>query len=429
METRRGTPRFKRPKRWALAFVLLLIALVVSVVAAPRLSRFRSQHDPERLGLLKTALTEFAAKRYDRASAILDQRASEIAPTPLDWMLRARIAESIGRPAEALDHLKHIPDADAISAQAWLKAGQIELARGHARAAEAAYRHALSLNPNQIQSYRELAYLYAAQRRKAECDAQFRALYRLIPLDYAHAFAWCQNYCWLWDVEGAQKVLVRFVAADPTDRWSRLALAKSYQLTGHLEDAETMLHPLPNSDPDARALRLQIAMERGQVEAAEALARDGPADHAGLNIFRGRLELQRNDPRQAAAYFQAALRQDPDDRNAIQGLGVALRSLGDPQFKELLQFAARYDLLKRTIQESVVTLQTDLKMFYKLGEICESLNRREEARVWYQLAIGRDPLDSQAHQGLTRLKQADHAQTPPTSSIRARRVKTTEPQV
>ncbi len=46
---------------------------------------------------------------------------------PLDWMLRARIAESQGRLVEALAHLKHIPDSDLISSQAWLKAGQIEL--------------------------------------------------------------------------------------------------------------------------------------------------------------------------------------------------------------------------------------------------------------------------------------------------------------
>ncbi|MFI5455380.1 MAG: tetratricopeptide repeat protein [Isosphaerales bacterium] len=406
MEPGRGTPRFKRRKRWVLAFVLFLIALVVGVVAAPRLSRSRSPQDPKRLALLQAAWKEFAARQYDRASAILDQRASEVAPTSLDWMLRARIAESQERPAEALDHLKHIPDADPISAQAWLKAGQIELARGRARAAEAAYRHALSLNPGQIQSYRELAYLYAVQRRKAECDAQFRALYRLMTLDYTHAFAWCQNYCWLWDVEGARKALIRFVSVDPTDRWSRLALATSYELTGHFEEAETALRPLLNSDPDARALRVQIAIERGEIEAAEDLARDGPADHVGLNIFRGRLALQRNDLREAAAYFRAARRQDPEDRDATQGLGVVLQSLGDPESKELLQFAARYDLLKRTIKDSVVTIQTDQKIFYKLGEICESLNRREEARVWYQLAIGRDPLDTQAHQGLTRLNQA-----------------------
>jgi tetratricopeptide (TPR) repeat protein len=398
-----GGPKGKRWTKWALAIVLVASALALGKVLAPTLWPSPATPDMRRLDLLQSAYSEFAAKQYDRASAILDERAQEVTPTTLDWMLRARIAEAQGHPAQALLHLKCIPDSDSIAAQAWLKAGQIELARGHARAAEAAYHHALKLNGQQIQSLRELAYLYAIERRKAECDAQFRTLNRLIPLDYTQAFAWCQNYCWLWDVEGARKVLLQFVAADPTDRWSRLALATSYVLTSHFTEAERILAPLSNSDPDARTLRAQMAIERGEIEAAEDLLKNWPADRAGLNILRGRLELQRNDPRSAAACFREAVRQDPEDRDAIHGLGVALQSLGDPQAKEYLQFAARYDNLKRTIKESVVTIQTDQKLFYKLGEICESLDRRDEARVWYRLAIGRDPLDAQAQQGLTRL--------------------------
>jgi len=401
--------KFRRLRNWGfsiLAIAAVLGTAVLGKVVAARLWPGVSDHDPSRLGLLRTAFDEFSAKRYDRARALLDQRASEVTPTALDWMLRARIAESQGRPAEALAHLKHIPDSDPIGANAWLKTGQLELARGHARAAEAAYSHALELDPEQVQSYRELAYLYAVQRRQAECDAQFRVLYRLMPLDHTLAFAWCQNYCWLWDVEGARKALVQFVAQDPSDRWSRLALATGYQLTGHLDTAEELIRPLPNSDPGARGLRVQIAIDRGDIETAEALARDGPADHVGLNIFHGRLAMQRNELRAAADYFRAALRHEPDNRDAIHGLGVALQGLGDPQSKEFLQFASRYDRLKRTIKESVVTLQSDQKIFYKLGELCELLNRREEAIVWYRLAIARDPLDKQAHQGLTRLDPA-----------------------
>jgi tetratricopeptide (TPR) repeat protein len=403
MGSGRGFGLVKKWWPWALAIVVILITVVVGKVVAARLWPPGSEHDPNRFGLLRTAFDEFAAKRYDRARAILDQRAAEVTPTALDWMLRARIAESQGRPAEALDHLKHIPESDPISANAWLKTGQLELARGHARAAEAAYCHALQLDPEQVQSYRELAYLYAVQRRQAECDAQFRTLYRLMPLDYTLAFAWCQNYCWLWDVEGARKALLQFVAEDPSDRWSRLALATGYQLTGHLDTAEDILRPLPNADPGARGLRVQIAIDRGEIETAEDLARDGPASHVGLNIFHGRLAMQRNELRAAADYFRAALRQEPNNRDAMHGLGVALQGLGDPQSKEFLQFASRYDRLKRTIKESVVTLQTDQKIFFKLGELCESLDRRDEAIVWYRLAIARDPLDKEAHQGLTRL--------------------------
>jgi tetratricopeptide (TPR) repeat protein len=400
-----NAPRWGKHSRWTLALVALVLVVLVTAGLAPRLWSRGSVRDPKRLGLLQAAWNEFAAQRYDRAQAILDRRAAEVAATPLDWMLRARIAEAQGHPARALDHLERIPDSDPIAAQAWLKAGQIELARHHARAAEAAYRHALGLSPDQIQAHRELAYLYAVQRRKAECDAEFRALVRLMPLDYTLAFAWCQNYCDLWDVPGARKVLIPFVAADPTDRTSRLALATSYALAGRLAEAEDALRPLADSDPDARALRVQLAVDRGDLEAAETLVRDGPADHARLNYFRGRLALQGNDPRRAAAYFHTALRQDPEDRDASYGLGVALRNLGDPQARDFLRIASLHDQLKRTIKDSVTTIETDPKLFDKLGEICESLGHGLEARVWYQLAVGRDPVDTQAHQALARLDQ------------------------
>jgi tetratricopeptide (TPR) repeat protein len=352
--------------------------------------------------LLGSALTEFHAKHYDQATAILNRRAAEVAPTSLDWMLRARIAEAEGLLAEAIDDLKHIPDSDEISSQAWLKTGQIEVARNRARAAEAAYRRALLLNPEQLQAYRELAYLFALQRRKAECDAQFRSLARRIQMGYILAFAWCQNYCELWDPKEAIPILSQFIAADPTDRLSRLALASCYETSNQLDLAAEALSPLPDSDPDARALRIVLAMDRGEIEVAQKLAQDGPSEHLRLNVCRGKLAFP-SDASKAAAYYRSALRQDPEDRDALHGLGVALRKLGDPKAVEYLDLAARHDKLRRTIQDSVTTIQTDLKLFSKLGAICESLNRLEEARIWYQLAIERDPLDTQSQQALSRV--------------------------
>ncbi|HZW29063.1 MAG TPA: tetratricopeptide repeat protein [Isosphaeraceae bacterium] len=402
-------PRLRNRRGWILALVLLVVGVLVSLGLAPRLWSRGPVRDPQRLGWLHAAWNAFEARRYDQAQAILDRRAAVVAPTPLDWMLRARIAEAQGRPAEALDHLRRIPDSDPIAAQAWLKAGQIELARHQARAAEAAYRHALALNPDQIQAHRELAYLYILQRRKAECDVEFRALDRIKPLDEVLAFAWCQNFCRLWNSLEALPVLIRFVATDPDDRWSRLALAASYELINRLDEAESALGPLPDSDPDARALRILIAFDRGQIGVAAELARGGPAEHTQLNVCRGRLALQGPDPRQAAAFFRAALRQDPEDRDALQGLGLALRKLGDARAEQYLRLAFRQDDLKRTLQGATTTLQSDPRLFSRLGEICMLLDRREEARAWYRLAIGRDPLDTRAQQDLIRLENRSRA--------------------
>jgi tetratricopeptide (TPR) repeat protein len=396
---------------WRIRRVLLLalpvIALAIGGAAAVGPWRRSSDRDPSRLGMLGAALAEFNAGRYEHALALLDRRAGEVTPTSLDWMLRARVAEAQGQPEDALAHLKHIPDSDPIAAKAWLKAGQIELARDRSRAAEAAYLHALALDHDQIQSHRELAYLYAVQRREAECDAQFQALDRLMPLDATLAFAWSQNDCGLWDVPGARKVLIRLVAEDPTDRVSRLALATGYVMGNHPVEAEAALAPLPDTDPDARALRVQLALDRGDIETAEGLIRDAPRDHARLNFFRGRLALHANDLRRAADAFRAALLLDPADRDAIDGLSIALRRLGDPQAEELRQAVSHHDRLKRTIKDSVNTLSTDRKIFDKLGQICESMNLRKQARVWYRLAIDRDPLDAEAQQALARLEPSE----------------------
>jgi len=221
------------------------------------------------------------------------------------------------------------------------------------------------------------------------------------------AFAWCQNYCELWDPKEAIPILNRFITEDPADRYSRLALVSCYKTDHKFDLAAEALSPLPDSDPDARALRIALAIGRGDIEIAQNLARDGPADHLRLNIYRGQLAFP-GDASKAAAYYLSALRQDPEDRDALHGLGVALRKLGDPKAVEYLDLAARHDKLRRTIQDSVSTIQTDPRLFSKLGVICEALSRLEEARIWYQLAIERDPLDNQSQQALNRVEQAAH---------------------
>ena len=225
-------------------------------------------------------------------------------------------------------------------------------------------------------------------------------------LDVVLAFAWCQNYCGLWDPKEAYDVLRELVAEDPDDRWSRLALATCCRLTNQREEAEKVLGWLPDEDADARAIRIKLAIEQGAIASAEELAREGPNDNPRLTLMRGELALRGNNPRQAAEYFRAVLQSQPEDRDALQGLGVALRKLGDSGGDRYLQFAARQDKLRRTINEvSDTTIETDPKLFFKLGEMCESLNRLEEAKTWFQLAISQDPLDAQAHQALARLKK------------------------
>ena len=90
--------RWKGKLRWA-GIGLFLAILTCAGVAAFRARREGLRRDPRRLELLYAAWSEYNARRYDRASAMLDRRAAEASPTALDWMLRAdrRIARAAGR--------------------------------------------------------------------------------------------------------------------------------------------------------------------------------------------------------------------------------------------------------------------------------------------------------------------------------------------
>jgi tetratricopeptide (TPR) repeat protein len=396
-----------KPERLGLAIAFVVIVMGAGGYAAPRLAHWfgRPKTHSARLDLLQAALAEFNAKRYAQATALLDQKAALIEPTALDWMLRAHIAQALGRVEDALEHLKQVADHDPLGSQARLEAGQIELARGHARAAEAAFLKVVELNSANIQAHRELAYIYGLQRRKRDCDEQFGALARLMAFDYVLAFGWGQNNCGIWDPQEAISLLKKFVTSDPDDRWSRLALAGNYRLAGQFDQVAQVLEPLGEDDADARAIRVQAAIDRVDLDAAARLARNGPADHVRLNALRGSLALQAGAAAQAVEHFRAGLRSDPNDRDSLFGLGTALSRLKDPAAAEYLRVASLHDRMKRIIVECGNSRRIDLKVFPRLGELCESLGRPDQARVWYQVAIGWDPLDSESQARLRRLER------------------------
>ena len=167
---------------------------------------------------------------------------------------------------------------------------------------------------------------------------------------------------------------------------------------GRHDDVEAILSALPGSDPEARAIRARSALERGDVAAAAALLAEGPADHPGLARLRGRLALARRQGAEAVRHFRAALAAEPDDRDALSGLGAALRLVGDAAAAEPVEKAARdLDRLGGLIQRAASSAnRNDPRLLHDLGAACEAVGRRPEARAWYRLAIAQDPLDRES---------------------------------
>jgi tetratricopeptide (TPR) repeat protein len=325
--------------------------------------------------------------------------------TPQDLVALARVARARGRLDEALEALGAVPDGSDLAAAARFQAGRIEMSLSRMHAAEAALKAALAIDPRLAPARLELIRIYARQQRLADLDAQFEALAGQGALDFTYLSFWAMTRNLRWEPEADLDALRKAVEADPMDRESRLALGEGLRRVGKGAEAGPIVEPLPAGDPDARSLRAALALDRSDLDEAAALIAEGPDSHAETARLRGLLALSRHDPAAAADWFRAALAARPDDRRALNSLGVALKLTGrDDEAARRLESAARYDALAAlTARLTEPTSATDADLHRKMGAASEAVGRRTDAREWYRLAIALNPLDSESQHGLYRL--------------------------
>jgi tetratricopeptide (TPR) repeat protein len=386
--------------------LVLVLMLVGGPLAAWVFLAESGPSDPDQLW--QRADAEFLAGRYDRAEAALARLGRLRSPTPQDWYLRAKLAMTQNRTDEALADLDRIPDACPLGATARLRTGQIELRRNRWRRAEAALLAATRLDPKLVQPHRELIYIYSMQSRRAALNAQFRALSELSPLTFDEVFRWCLARKTNWEPREVIETATRCLRADPDDRWSRLALAEALRRVGRVDDAEAALTPLPELDPEARVLRVEIALDRGGARAAESLLAGENANHPLLVRLQGRMALARHDGPSALRHFRVAYHADPDDRDTLFGLAAALTLVGDAAAAAPYLAASRaHDHLSSLVQRAAASAnRDDLKLLLQLGAACEAVHRLPEARAFYELAIQKDPLDAETQRSFRRVQLA-----------------------
>jgi tetratricopeptide (TPR) repeat protein len=394
----------RRQVGWAAVLLLAGLGLAGAVIVIPRLTA-----DPNQLW--SQARADYEARRFDQAAAKLDQLARLRPPTGLDELLRGEVAVAGDHIDDALAHFGSIPDSDPMASRAWLRRAQLERGRHRIRVAEEALLHALKLDPSLVQARRELIYIYGMQLRRREFREQFSALADLIPLTFSDVFTWCLMGNVIWEAREVSADLAEFVRADPTDRASRLALVETLLQLRQLDEAASVLSVLPDSDPDARAVRARMAIDRGDDEATEKLLADGPVDHPVLARLRGQLAYIRKDWKEAVHHLRLSYAAEPDNRNTLFMLGSSLRELGDVEgSKRYLEAAANQDRLNGLFQIAATFKTQRIKfvkpeVLHELAVACEAANLIPEARAWYHLALGVDPVDRVAQQGLFRLNQ------------------------
>jgi tetratricopeptide (TPR) repeat protein len=388
-----------RRKTWAFAGVILfgLGSALVSV---------RDRGHSSSGELVAAARLALKNRQWDRAEALLTQRAERGSPTIDDLALRAELELGRGRFDQAVNLLVGVPESDPLAPRARLVAGQIERSRDRARWAESRFLEAIRLDPKLAPSHRELILLYAMQARRAELNARFRALADLGPLGFDDVFVWTTSLENLWVNGVSQSNLERFLAADPEDRLSRLVLAEVLLRSNQLEESEALLHHLADSDPDARTLKISIALARMRLDEVRSLLSEGPAEHVGLALLRGKLAIRMEDAAAAARQFRIVLGEDPTNCEALQGLSLVLMQLGDRQAAAVAQkqVEQRFRLSSLLTKLKTNDIRHDKALLTQVGAACENLGQVPEARAWYRLALAEDPLDPAIQKCLYRLR-------------------------
>ena len=136
--------------------------------------------------------------------------------------------------------------------------------------------------------------------RRRELNREFTALSQLTDLTFENVFHWCLLRNSTWEPSEAVGTLIGYVAADPGDRPSRLALAENYLRMDHVDDAESILTQSPDSDSEALELRIRIALERQDFEKADRLVASAAPNDPLIARLRGRMALARGDVPSAA---------------------------------------------------------------------------------------------------------------------------------
>ena len=393
-----------------------LIRSVASIVAlctclAMALLFLRPGADPAKVRLLANEAAQ--AGRWDQAISQLDRLSD---PNPGDWLLRAIAAHNLKRLDAAEKALRSIPDDGPLAAQAALWRGRVELSRFRARPMEDALRRALKLDPKLVEARRLLVYLYGTQGRRQDLLGQFAALSEITPLTFDLINHWCISHN---DVVSEpltlKKDLEKFVAADPDDRWSQIALATNERKLQNLDEADKILARLPESDPDALACRVEVAFDRGDYSVAERLLSVGPRDHAQLARQRGRLALRQGDRAAALMHYRLSDALEPNLSETAYGLMQSLPA-HDPAIAEL----NRRRQAQRKLNEMLTTIEqhraAKVELCRELGALCEASAYRPEALAWYRLAITLDPMDREAQQAVFRLASAESLAKPRSQS-------------
>jgi tetratricopeptide (TPR) repeat protein len=203
----------------------------------------------------------------------------------------------------------------------------------------------LKVNPNQEDAHRLLANLYLrnlgeAQPEKSAKDSlnkaieHFEALVRLDPSDTDSYITLGRLYRANNEPSKAEEILRKALNADPNSKGALVYLAQLYSDQGAYDQAVELLKKIPEGEMDVQTLSLLglAYLQAGDFDNAAATYQKALAQEPdNLDVRRAYAEvlLRRGKAAEARTELQRVLKSDPEDGNSHLRLGQLDRQEGD----------------------------------------------------------------------------------------------------
>jgi tetratricopeptide (TPR) repeat protein len=176
--------------------------------------------------------------------------------TPDAWPLRERLAGLYlisQRPDEALVHARFLAENRGIASDHHLM-GDCVLITGDAEGAEAAYKQAVKVDPENWEAHLKLAELYRSFKLIEEAEGEYRAAVSgepsYVPLNELGLFLLHQS-----QFEEAAQFLNKALELDPTGQEAKLNLALCYAALERKEEAADLAREVSANSPEGDHLR------------------------------------------------------------------------------------------------------------------------------------------------------------------------------
>lgn len=201
--------------------------------------------------------------------------------------------------------------------------------------AEEKFTEATRLDPQLTMAWNGLGWAQFNQGKYNEAEKSFKKTAELEPGHAAAENGLGQLYLMQRKYDQAEKHLLQSAKTPgATAAWS--GLSRLYLLRGQWDKATEWSQKLVDSgDAEAQAMldaakakKIPLALKQQITPPAPAAAKDaskgGDAAAGDASVQKGWQQLNRGQTTQAVATFNALLEQDPNDANALNGLGWAL---------------------------------------------------------------------------------------------------------